>query len=172
MSNRFPVPSIRHTRNVKYTVDCHARVIDGFWCRPMSVQRRKSRRTYFSRDRFIQFNLATRHPWQPRCSRHTSYCPPFHRHLILFYPSRISLSLSLSFSLSLSVPSVLLPLQVEMVARICWPSVPFNFSSHRNWGDVRRESRSTSVAVVKDLVRGETVLCRLLLVFFRDYYYR
>lgn len=83
-----------------------------------------------------------------------------------------NLSLSLSFSLSLSVPSVLLPLQVEMVARICWPSVPFNFSSHRNWGDVRRESRSTSVAVVKDLVRGETVLCRLLLVFFRDYYYR
>lgn len=92
MSNRFPIPSIRHIRNV----ECHARVIDGFWCRPMSAQRRKSRRTYFSRDRFIQFDLATRHPWQPRCSRHTSYCPPLHRHLILFYPSRISLSLFLS----------------------------------------------------------------------------
>lgn len=58
MSNRFPIPSIRHIRNV----ECHARVIDGFWCRPMSAQRRKSRRTYFSRDRFIQFDLVTRHP--------------------------------------------------------------------------------------------------------------
>lgn len=101
MSNRFPIPSIRHIRNV----ECHARVIDGFWCRPMSAQRRKSRRTYFSRDRFIQFDLATRHPWQPRCSRHTSYCPPLHRHLILFYPSRISLSLFFS----LRAPPGLLP---------------------------------------------------------------
>lgn len=38
MSNRFPIPSIRHTRNVEYTVDCHSRVIDGFWRRPISAR--------------------------------------------------------------------------------------------------------------------------------------
>lgn len=113
MSNRFPIPSIRHIRNV----ECHARVIDGFWCRPMSAQRRKSRRTYFSRDRFIQFDLVTRHPWQPRCSRHTSYCPPLHRHLILFYSSRISLSLFLSPCPSRPPPSPKSKWSLEFVGR-------------------------------------------------------
>lgn len=124
-------------------------------------ERRKSRRTYFSRDRFIQFNLVN--ATSVTASLLTTHvalstvAPPLN--LVLPFQN-LSLSLSLSSS----------SLQVEMVARICWPSVPFNFSSHRNRGEGtwdaswQRQSRLSriSCAEKRAVSSSARILSRLL----------
>ena len=125
-------------------------------------ERRKSRRAYFSRDRFIQFNLVN--ATSVTASLLTTHvalstvAPPLN--LVLPFQN-LSLSLSLSSS----------SLQVEMVARICWPSVSFNFSSHRNRGEGtwdaswQRQSRLSRISCAEKRV----VFC--ILVFFRGCYH-
>lgn len=158
MSNRFPISTMHHPRNVKYTVDCHARVIDEFRCSDSAEE--------ISSDLFFARSIYTVQPCdatsvttrQPLLATHV-VLSTFGRHLILFYPSRSLLHLVRSASL--------LPLGRNSRSNLL-SVIPFNSSSHRN-GDGKCEfTRQTSLSG-SSCARNTS--CRLLFVAFRSYSY-
>lgn len=140
MSNRFPISTMHYTRNVEYTVNCHARVIDEFRCSDSAEE--------ISSDLFFARSIYTVQPcdatsvttWQPLLATHV-VLSTFGRHLILFYPSRSLLHLVRSASL--------LPPGRNSRSNLL-PVIPFNSSSHRN-GNGKREF-ATSDSLVRELV--------------------
>lgn len=157
MSNRFPISTMHHTRNVEYTVDCHTRVIDEFRCSDSAEE--------ISSDLFFARSIYTVQPCdatsvttrQPLLATHV-VLSTFGRHLILFYPSRSLLHLVRSASL--------LPPGRNSCSNLL-PVIPFNSSSHRN-GDGKREF-ATSDSSGSSCARNTS--CRLLFVAFRSYSY-